>query len=278
MSSMRIWPEAKSPIIGYYKPIFDNEATFQAEVYHTIRKVGLKAVLECKVPSKAHTSGNMRIDIGVLCRGHIIAAIEIKTDGFPALHTRQGNGYKDFGKRFNIPIIFLNPRADLDLLCLKLKSIKFKFLLEYDSEKRAVVIAEPKIVHSNCIFVRANQDADNVSKFKIRHAKILASKLGRRFPELIVKANDVLPCNDKKSKKKRASITLKLRNKLLGVVDIRSTKIPTQLWDAQYKSASIFRGTTAVAKQEFPEAKIFITSRYVNENALIDAIKKALKV
>lgn len=79
------------------------------ELYYLLRKAGLEAKLEVCVPSDLHTSGFMRIDIGVFHQGRLVHAIECKRDGkWMGKGTIQARAYRELNERFGIEIHFAN--------------------------------------------------------------------------------------------------------------------------------------------------------------------------
>jgi hypothetical protein len=97
------------------------ESELVGELYFRLRQAGVNAKLEVSVPSSLHTSGFMRIDIGVLSDGVLGHAIECKRSGKRlGMNTRQAKSYRALREDFGIQIHFVNDPDDFDFVLRKI--------------------------------------------------------------------------------------------------------------------------------------------------------------
>lgn len=91
------------------------EMEITGAVYSRLRQCGFDAHLEVTVPSDKHKSGMMRVDIGIIKDGQLVAAIECKRDGkLIDRNARQTVAYKLLRERYGVGIYFINCIGNID--------------------------------------------------------------------------------------------------------------------------------------------------------------------
>jgi len=96
----------KKPCVDYK---FHQESELSGPLYAELLRRGIDAHLELGVTSSLHRSEQMRVDIGILDDGFLIAAIEVKRRGKKMrFNTRQAAAYRGLRDTFGVSIHFVN--------------------------------------------------------------------------------------------------------------------------------------------------------------------------
>lgn len=99
------------------------EATLMAEVYCAAKAAGLRMLLEVKVPSGHHRSGEMRVDGAVVVEGRIVALVEGKRPGRVSCGERQFSAYDAIREEYGVSTHWINDLAQIPGLIERLVKI-----------------------------------------------------------------------------------------------------------------------------------------------------------
>lgn len=85
------------------------EEEIRGELFHRLRAAGINAKMEVSVPSDSHSSGVMRIDIGIFENGRLVRAIECKREGCGlGPKTLQAGAYRDLKAKYGLTLHFVS--------------------------------------------------------------------------------------------------------------------------------------------------------------------------
>ena len=103
------------------------EATLMAEVYGAAKAAGIKMLLEVKIPSAVHRSGEMRADGAAIEGNQIYALVEAKRPGrhFTA-GCRQHDAYDQIERDYGVRTLWINSMEAIPNVVRELAALREK--------------------------------------------------------------------------------------------------------------------------------------------------------